>query len=138
MTDSNPPALSRDDILNSFLREAEAATNQVIAVSEKLTAFRAAEEAVRNAYAEFSEQYREAVAIAAVATKLDELDMPDPSQLSVTIGGTPRSAAKRPAARKARPAGAGKRPAANRPDAAAPATSGVGAERADGAVKLAE
>lgn len=107
MTDSILLPLSRDEIRDAFLREAEAATEQIVGVSEKLTHLRSCEDALRSAYADYTEAHRDAVSNPVVSAKLTELAIPAPGTLSVTIGGGAKATPPRKAARKAR-ASAGK------------------------------
>ena len=127
MTDSIPLPLSRDDIRNAFLREAEAATEQIVGVSEKLTHLRSCEDALRSAYADYTEAHRQAVSNPVVSAKLTELAIPSPGSLSVTIGAGAKATPARKPARKAR-SSAGKTNAA----ATASAGGASGAQSAPG------
>lgn len=138
MSEETPAQLSREDIYNAFLREAETATEQIVSVNEKLAQLHSCEAALRAAHAEYSDAHSAARTNPVASAKLDELRLPDPAALSVTVGGS-RPSTGRKASRKSRPSS----PKSSAPRTPPPASvssgseselQGVTGERVDGSV----
>lgn len=116
MTDLSVPALDREAIYASFIREAEQDTERVLRVSNLTTEVQALRAKLLDAYDELVEVHRETARRPHLKAKLTELGLPDPSALNIeALRDKPKASKRaRPAARKAKTAA----PAASTPSAA--------------------
>ena len=117
MTEISVPALDRDAIYESFIREAEQDTEQVLRVSNLTTEVQALRAKLLDAFDELVDVHRDTSRRPHLKAKLAELGLPDPAALGIEALRAKQRPAKRarPAAKKAK-------------SPAAPATNGSGDE----------
>ncbi|PQM45316.1 hypothetical protein C1Y40_04541 [Mycobacterium talmoniae] len=99
MTDTLTPTLTRDEILQSFLKEAEADTQQVMRVGELHAKFEELQTELVRSYQELVDAYGEAIQRPSVKAKLTELGLRDPATFTFRLP----SASKTKTARRGRP-----------------------------------
>lgn len=92
------PALTRDAILQSFLADAEADTQAVVAVTELINTCQSLKEELTTKHAELVAAYTAASKRPTVAAKLRELGVKNPSTMKVELGAS--AARKRSGGRK--------------------------------------
>ncbi|OKH62892.1 hypothetical protein EB74_15145 [Mycobacterium sp. SWH-M5] len=85
MTDVSIPTLTREEILESFIREAEDDTAQVLKVSTLLAEFHSLKEKLLGCYEELVQVHGSAIERPHVKAKLAELGLPEPSTLKVSL-----------------------------------------------------
>ncbi|MEN4464156.1 hypothetical protein VXE65_19135 [Mycolicibacterium conceptionense] len=123
MTELSVPNLDRDAIYQSFIREAEQDTEQVLRVSNLATEVQALRAKLLDAFDELVDVHREISRRPHLKAKLAELGLPDPATLGIeALRGKQRPTKRaRPAAKKAKPAA----PASNGSGDAAPVVEPV-------------
>lgn len=120
MTEISVPALDRNAIYESFIREAEQDTEQVLRVSNLTTEVQALRAKLLDAFDELVDVHRETSRRPHLKAKLQELGLPDPTALGIEALRSKQRPAKRTrpaAAKKTKPA----TPASNGSGEAAPA-----------------
>ena len=80
-----PVALSREAIFDSLVRDAQAATEKLVAVSELVATFKARRDDLVAVYKELEAAYAEAHANDLIRPKLIELGITDPAGLDVAL-----------------------------------------------------